>query len=528
MDIFTEATAVIDRLRSTLGDAVRPSEIAEALTRLDPGELIRVMSDLTAGIRSLDSVRTVAAGVIAVQSTRDHGHSGTAQVHGHRTPVTLVQEITGVSRGEAAKQVRSGKAVLETALAGGLAGDVDAAPAAPGADGGPGDEGAGLAGMPGAPGAAGEPGAPGVAGLAGVPGATRSWHAPADDALMTGVLSTAKHDAIVTGLGEPIDGGWEPWTAAVERLVEEASVRTVEDLARSARAIRDMLDSEGALRRFTERFERRSVRTRIDDYGQTHLSATLDDDAALLWRTIIDAALRPRLGGPRFVDSEEAARGAQLSADPRTNDQLAHDLLVDLLRAGSLASADDVFGARQAGVRVVVTAQTLADQRVAEGGARGADGVALAEEDGTPVPAWLAAQRACDAGTTEFTVDTHGNPLYVGREARLFTRVQKIALAVRDGGCRWPGCDRPSSFCEAHHCDPWSSGGRTDVDCGILLCRFHHMNLHHGGSWITRDGDGGFLLHRVGQDPVPMPPRGHLRYFFGEYDPPPPRFRPAA
>nr|BFF12105.1 hypothetical protein GCM10025699_34080 [Microbacterium flavescens] len=95
---------------------------------------------------------------------------------------------------------------------------------------------------------------------------------------------------------------------------------------------------------------------------------------------------------------------------------------------------------------------------------------------------------------------------------------------------RWRGCDRPASYCEAHHIDPYATGGRTDVDRGILLCRFHHMELHHGGWRITRDGRADFVLHPPpGRgDPVILPPRLTLRRLWADLDPPPPRFRPAA
>src|SRR3546814_1221434 len=51
--------------------------------------------------------------------------------------------------------------------------------------------------------------------------------------------------------------------------------------------------------------------------------------------------------------------------------------------------------------------------------------------------------------------DSAGQVVNVGRDQRLFTARQRIALSARDGGCIWPGCDRPPSWCEAHHIDEW-------------------------------------------------------------------------
>lgn len=120
--------------------------------------------------------------------------------------------------------------------------------------------------------------------------------------------------------------------------------------------MRDQLDPDGAERRFAERYERRGFRIWTDADGVERGRIDFEDDGAAWIRTIRDAALRPRRGGPRFVDSAESRRGQQLIDDPRTNDQLSYDLLLDLLRAGALADAATVFGTRQAGVRVVQVA----------------------------------------------------------------------------------------------------------------------------------------------------------------------------
>jgi hypothetical protein len=45
-------------------------------------------------------------------------------------------------------------------------------------------------------------------------------------------------------------------------------------------------------------------------------------------------------------------------------------------------------------------------------------------------------------------------PLEVGRTSRVVPPAQRAALAVRDGGCGFPGCARPLGWCEAHHLFP--------------------------------------------------------------------------
>src|SRR5690606_4902668 len=88
---------------------------------------------------------------------------------------------------------------------------------------------------------------------------------------------------------------------------------------------------------------------------------------------------------------------------------------------------------------------------------------------------------------------------------------QRVALAARDGGCRFPDCDRPPSWTEAHHIVPWSHGGRTDVADGVLLCRHHHMMLHNNGWRIVREHADYTLIPPPDIDPlqraIPMPSR---------------------
>jgi HNH endonuclease len=81
-------------------------------------------------------------------------------------------------------------------------------------------------------------------------------------------------------------------------------------------------------------------------------------------------------------------------------------------------------------------------------------------------------------------------PLDVGRTTRVVQPAQRTALAVRDGGCVFPDCDRPLAWCEAHHLVHWLDGGPTDLDNLALLCRAHHRAVHEGGWQLQRQPDG--------------------------------------
>ena len=91
------------------------------------------------------------------------------------------------------------------------------------------------------------------------------------------------------------------------------------------------------------------------------------------------------------------------------------------------------------------------------------------------------ARIACDAQLTALLLDEHGVVVDLGRTRRLFSPQQRRLLAVRDSGCRFPGCDRPPAHTDAHHVVSWLDGGPTDLANALLLCRHHHRHVHEGG-----------------------------------------------
>ncbi len=74
--------------------------------------------------------------------------------------------------------------------------------------------------------------------------------------------------------------------------------------------------------------------------------------------------------------------------------------------------------------------------------------------------------------------------LDLGRATRTPSPAIRKALHLRDGHCRFAGCDRPAHFCDAHHIVHWLRGGETCLDNLILLCRHHHSLLHEGRAYV--------------------------------------------
>jgi hypothetical protein len=95
--------------------------------------------------------------------------------------------------------------------------------------------------------------------------------------------------------------------------------------------------------------------------------------------------------------------------------------------------------------------------------------------------------------------------LDVGRAQRTMTPAIRKALAVRDRGCVFPGCDRPPGWCDAHHVLHWVHFGRSSLRNGVLLCRYHHTFVHELG-WHVQTGDDGAVVVSPPDDSPPDPP----------------------
>src|SRR4051812_16664225 len=89
----------------------------------------------------------------------------------------------------------------------------------------------------------------------------------------------------------------------------------------------------------------------------------------------------------------------------------------------------------------------------------------------------------CDAGVHRIVASGASVVLDAGRTTRTVSPQLFTALAIRDGGCRFPGCDQPVARCEAHHVVPWQHGGATDQSNLVMLCWRHHHDFAHQPGW---------------------------------------------
>jgi hypothetical protein len=421
------------------------------------------------------------AAAIARRSDHTLGYAGLARKNGFPTPATFIQSLTGTSKDEATKLARLGEMVVEAEAA---------APSEPDGSGGS--------------------GAMAIA-----------------TAATSGGISVDAADAIHRGLGAPDAAVTaEQLRAAAEMLIARAvqadalGSLTPEALLKLARQARNDLDSEAIARGEKERAEQRYVRLwERDGFFGGSWRLTGEDGGSEV-NTALKLLLAKQNGGPRFPETDAAGEPIEKTStetaveDTRSMDQILADGFTQIFRNGIAADPSVVPGAQRAAVRVMVSERVLQAARNGD-----TSGSALLEESLTPITFSKLEEYLCEGGTVGVLFN-HDGTLDVGREQRLFTARQRTALGVRDGGCRFPRCDKPPSWTEAHHIEQWArDGGRTDVQLGILLCRYHHMFIHNGGWEIIRgpgDPGGGmyYLKPPLSVDPnqvlIEMPSKNPL------------------
>jgi hypothetical protein len=253
--------------------------------------------------------------------------------------------------------------------------------------------------------------------------------------------------------------------AAARRFDADAFGRSEELLVDAARK-----HTPDDLRRVLGHWRRRVQQARLGE-DALHESRGLHASVTFEGMVRIDGNLDPETG-----ESLLAAIGSVVDAEARSGDeddrrtsaQRRADALGEICR-GWLDRADrpTVAGDRPH-VTVTIDLHDLA-----------ASGSGELERTG-PISSSAVRRLACDASVLRVMMASPSQPLDVGRRTAVVPPSIRRALVVRDGGCRFPGCDRPHSWCDAHHVEHWADGGSTALANLILLCRRHHRSIHEG------------------------------------------------
>lgn len=115
---------------------------------------------------------------------------------------------------------------------------------------------------------------------------------------------------------------------------------------------------------------------------------------------------------------------------------------------------------------------------------------------------WQLSQVMCDATFTAVAATLKGQPFDVGTPLRAIPARNRKAVVVRDRCCRFPHCARPARWCEIHHILERENGGAHELPNLVLLCAYHHREVHRQGIKLAWDGPSltarlpnGTLLH---------------------------------
>jgi hypothetical protein len=291
-----------------------------------------------------------------------------------------------------------------------------------------------------------------------------------DTALTSGAVNTDQAQVIGAAVAAlPAKLGGEIIDKAEAMLAEFAADYEPRALGRLGQRILWHVAPEVAERGEADAMRREEERARIGRAftltpagdGRTRVTGWLDAEAA----ATVTAALDP-LCNPRLSDAE----------DQRTATQRRADALLEVCQLALRGDTLPDHGGQRPQLVVTMPFDVLTGQL----------GTGLLDT-GEVLSAAQVRRLACDAGIIPAVLGGDGQVLDVGRSRRLFTGAVRRALVLRDGGCVFPGCDRPVRWCEAHHIRPASSGGLTSVDNGALLCGRHHRAVHHDG-WQIRLG----------------------------------------
>lgn len=297
------------------------------------------------------------------------------------------------------------------------------------------------------------------------------------EALARGRIDETKARIIVQALEDlPAQTPRAVMERAEVALVGEAARLSPRELQKAARHLEAVIDPQGAeeaegkalVREERSAWEKTTLRITSRFDGTHRISGVIPDAAAHRLRTFLQAWTQPRKR-PVYDDVR-----------PVRSDQANGRAFCDLLESVNPSRTPDHGGDTTAIVVTIGLTELRRDLGAAALGGIDSDNRTSASE---------ARRLACSAAIIPAILGGKSQVLDLGRSQRLFSPAQRKALRIKHATCQVDDCDVPSTWCEAHHVDPWSHGGRTDLRDALLLCSHHHRRIHDQRFAHVRRGD---------------------------------------
>jgi hypothetical protein len=270
--------------------------------------------------------------------------------------------------------------------------------------------------------------------------------AKTDQALADGDISY-RHVTLIVEAASQLGDKFEAHAETI--LVDVSKEVCPWRLQRAIWNLKHCLDSDGVLSDANKAHDRRFLHMSQTFDGVYRIDGWLDAESGAVLNTALDSVM-----GPRLAD------------DDRSAGERRADAAVEMARRQLDGGQLPAVAGQKPHLAVSVDMATLNKE----------PGSMAAElEWSQPIPAETARRLACDASITPI-IDGEAD-----HTSRVVPGATRRALIARDKGCRFPGCDCPPAWTDAHHVKHWADGGATTLDNLILLCRRHHRLVHEEG-----------------------------------------------
>jgi Domain of unknown function (DUF222) len=194
-----------------------------------------------------------------------------------------------------------------------------------------------------------------------------------------------------------------------------------------------------------------------------HLSRILDG------RRELSGSFDPE-GGEVIATALRLAQTGDVDGEPtRSPAQRRGDALVDLCRWFLDHQHHRRGGRHRPHLNIITTLNDLEHRRQGR------------LPDGTILDTATVQRLVCDTDLHRVITNGRSSILDYGTTTRTVPANLFNALVIRDRHSRFPGCDRPPEWTEAHHIRWVTHGGATCLDNLTLQCSRHHHLLHTPG-----------------------------------------------